>query len=140
MSALKNGVILPGIGVGNIKIGTRLGSLKKILNNYSVAERNPNVDVYETENIKVWVDKSKEEVTQVLVQNEFKGKFLNRFGIGSYLSEIEDFLEEKAKYEYYVYVFESIKGICFELTDIDDDWDNFEWFKKHAPIEYISVY
>lgn len=38
------------------------------------------------------------------------------------------------------YMFESQRGICFELEDIEADRDSFTWFKQNAPIKYISFY
>lgn len=37
-----------------------------------------------------------------------------------------------------VYLLKSQRGICFELEDIEADWDSITWFKHNAPIEYIQ--
>ena len=75
-----------------------------------------------------------------MAYGSFDGKFADRFGVGSYLCDIEDYLGEKASEKLVTYLFTSVDGICFELNDIDDDWDDKEWFKANAPIEYISIF
>lgn len=65
---------------------------------------------------------------------------MGEFGIGSFLGEIEESAGELSHEESDVYMFKSQRGICFELEDIEEDWDSVTWFKQNAPIEYISVF
>lgn len=51
----------------------------------------PNYTLYQGKDVEIWVDKKDEVITQVLVYGSFAGTFEGRFGIGSFLSEIEEY-------------------------------------------------
>ncbi len=80
-----------------------------------------------------WIDKSQTSVTQIMVFGEYDGKFLEKIGIGSTLSDLNHLGIGWIK-EDYIYKLPEYPGICFELEDID------EWNELEAPIEFISIY
>ena len=139
MFFLQTGDIIPGKRIGSIEIGKDVSALLEFSHDFIVQDLSQN-QLYIGGDVQVWVDKSKKIITQIMVYGSFKGTFMGRFGIGSFLGKIEECAGELSYEEDYVYLFESQKGICFELEDIEDDWDSITWFKYNAPIEYISVF
>ena len=139
MFFLQTGDIIPGKRIGSIEIGKDVSTLLELSHDFIVQDLSQN-QLYIGGDVQVWVDKSKKIITQIMVYGSFKGTFMRKFGIGSFLGKIEECTGELSYEEDYVYLFESQKGICFELEDIEDDWDSITWFKHNAPIEYISVF
>ncbi|MDE7203961.1 MAG: hypothetical protein K2O91_19195 [Lachnospiraceae bacterium] len=139
MFFLQTGDIIPGKRIGSIEIGKDVSALLELSHDFIVQDLSQN-QLYIGGDVQVWVDKTEKIITQIMVYGSFKGTFMGRFGIGSFLGKIEECAGELSYEEDYVYLFESQKGICFELEDIEDDWDSITWFKYNAPIEYISVF
>jgi len=139
MYSLKNGEIIPNIGIGSIKLGMNVSELKKIISEKSIQYLS-DCYVLECEDVNIWVDKEKDCIAQIMVFGQFNGKLLNKFGVDSYLSDIESQIGKNATEEHYVYVFKNLKGICFEFEEIEDDWNDIEWFKSNAKIAFISVF
>jgi len=131
--SLKNGEIVPNIGIGSIKLGMNASELKKIITEKSIKTLTE-CYILEYEDVNVWVDNETDCITQIMVFGKFNGKLLNEFGIGSLLSDIESQLNEKAVEEHYVYIFKNLKGICFEIEETEDDFNN------DAKIAFISVF
>jgi len=136
---MQRGDILPEIGIGNIKLGMNRNDVEKIMHHAPV-QCLSEAYILKGRDINVWINKSTNCVTQIMVFGEFKGKLMNEFGIGSYLSNIEQKLNETATDEYYVYTFKNLQGICFELEDIEEDWNDIDWFKSNSKINFISVF
>jgi hypothetical protein len=139
MFYLQAGNIIPNAQIGFLKIGAGKSDITSISKDFSIKHL-PAHDLYVGGDIQIWLHRATNCVTQIMVYDSFGGKFANRFGIGSYLCDIEKYLGEKASEKLDTYLFTSVKGICFELRDIDDDWDDKEWYKANAPIEYISIF
>ena len=139
MFFMQRGDILPEIGIGNIKLGMNRNDVEKIMHHAPV-QCLSEAYILKGRDINVWINKSTNCVTQIMVFGEFKGKLMNEFGIGSYLSNIEQKLNETATDEYYVYTFKNLQGICFELEDIEEDWNDIDWFKSNSKINFISVF
>lgn len=139
MFSLQNGNIIPEVGIGNIRLGMNKSDIEKILTEKSIHCLHE-FYVYESEGIKVWINKAKDCVTQIMVFGNFNGKLMNKFGIGSHLSDIERQMGEDAEEEQYVYVFKNLKGICFELEEIEEEWDDIKWFKSNSKITSISIF
>lgn len=133
MHQLLNGEIIEGKRIGIFHLGSKLETLKKgLTNNYKVEERLEKFIIIE-KNIKFWIDKRNNTITQISVYRNFKGKFKGGIGIGSTLSDVERYIGNW-KEQCGVYILPEYPGICFELKD-DDDWNELE-----TPIEYISIF
>ena len=139
MFYLQTGDIIPNTQIGPIKIGAGESEIASISKDFLVKQL-PEHDLYIGGDIQIWLHRATNYVTQIMAYGSFGGKFADRFGIGSYLCDIEDCLRERASNELGTYLFSSVDGICFELNDIDDDWDDEERFKANAPIEYITIF
>jgi hypothetical protein len=119
--------------IGQYILGMNVDALKSILTeNYSV-EKRTKCDVLIAENFMFWVDESNNSVSQITAFNMFKGKFLNKIGIGSTLKDIKEEIDDY-KEDLDVYILPKYPGICFELKD-EDDWDELS-----SHIEYITIY
>ena len=139
MFYLQTGDIIPNTQIGPIRIGFGESEIASISKDFLIKHL-PAHDLYVGGDIKIWLHRVTNYVTQIMAYGSFDGKFADRFGVGSYLCDIEDYLGEKASEKLDTYLFTSVDGICFELNDIDDDWDDKEWFKANAPIECISIF
>lgn len=139
MFFLQTGDIIPGKRIGLIEIDKDVSDLLELSDDFVVQDLADN-QLYIGGDVQVWVDKTKKIITQIMVYGSFKGTFMGEFGIGSFLGEIEESAGELSHEESDVYMFKSQRGICFELEDIEEDWDSVTWFKQNAPIEYISVF
>lgn len=127
-------MIINGVSVGPYQLGWGLQELKEKLKNIGfVEEELDNHYTLTTKDIKFWVEKEQEIITQVTVFGEYERKFLGKIGIGSRLSDLND-LDIRWEKEDYVYKLPDYPGICFELEDIDD------WDELAAPIEFITIY
>lgn len=145
MFELKAGDIIPGVGIGPFQLGADESSILQISSNFSVRRSSDTSRIYTGNDIMIWVDMESGKIDQVLVEGSFQGKLLGKFGIGSYLREIEEHLGEKVKIESEitcVYEFPSLPGVCFELEDVDvpDDVLIANPYEELAPIQCISVY
>lgn len=128
-----NDSIVPATRIGKYYIGW---TFEKLVENLTDSFIQVDLDQHITlqaENIKVWISKLNNKVTQIMAYNNFKGKFLNKIGIGNCLEDIVR-LGIRYKQNDYIYELPDFPGICFELEDIDD------WNELIAPIRYISIF
>lgn len=129
---LKDGVIIPGIGIGNIMLDLTKQELIDIIGEDYGERVRENDSIIEIQNAKFWIDNDG-KIDQIGVGKDFKGKYNDVIGIGSTLKDVKKYIGNYISV-YDTYELESIKGICFELEDID------EWDELTAPIEYIYVF
>ena len=132
---LIKGEIEPGIRIGNYRIGTKKEEiLSEIDGEYTVWERGDGFSTYTFDNYKLWFDENG-ELQQIGVTYGFIGSY-ESVHIGTTMKEIETNFGGYDN-ENDIYEISGVKGICFELGDMDDcdDWDELE-----APIEWIFVY
>lgn len=102
MRSLKNGAIIPGGGIGSIQVGEKASNYRDFLRLLTARDL-PDCTLYHGEDVEIWVDKKEEIITQVLVYGGFAGTFEERFGIGSFLSEIEEYMGQSAYEELCAY-------------------------------------
>ena len=134
---IREGDVIPGKSISHFVLGMTYETISEMLNyDYSVC-KNTSIGFYDltTENAKFYFNKDN-RLYQIGVTIGFTSKLDNCIGIGSTMTDV------KKKYggyseEYDVYLIHGVKGICFELGDMDeiDDWDELM-----APIEWIFVY
>ena len=129
---IQDGPIIPGVGIGNIKLNMTKDQLISILGNDFNERFRENDSVIEVENAKFWISEDG-KIDQIGVEKDFNGKYKELIGIGSTLSDVKKFIGNYIQV-YDTYEVENEKGICFELEDIDD------WDPLVAPIEYIFVF
>lgn len=144
MFALEDGDILPGVGIGRLRLGDDESSIRDILPELS-AEKRRACTVYTGENVMIRIEDDSKKISHIRVFDKFEGKLMARFGIGTFFSEMEAFLGEKVILTYEImfeYNFPSIPGACFELQDLDlpDELLNEKDYEELAPIGAISVY
>lgn len=133
------GEIVPGERIGIIRLGDTLKNILSLSQEFVMKDL-PNHQLLIGGDVRIWIDRERRTVTQILVHNSFSGRFERKFGIGTFLSEMEKALGEETYEESDAFFFPSHNGVCFELKDIEDDWDDLAWFKSHSPIECISVF
>ena len=129
---IQNDPIIPGIGISNIELGITKQELLEIIG-HSYQEQSLEIgSIIEIENAKFWIA-SDDKVDQIGVEKDFKGKYENIIGLGSTLNDLKQYIGDYIQV-YDTYELRNIKGICFELEDIDD-WDELK-----APIDHIYVF
>ncbi len=133
---MKYGNIIPGKCIGEVYLDMNIKQIYEIISINKIRELPTHYLIY-SENIKIWIDKKEDRVTQILVENEFKGKYNGFIGIGITLKEIHDKLNLNWYENLDCYYLEDTKGICFELGDSGNDE---YWDEETAPIIYISVF
>lgn len=133
---LSNGVIKPGIQIGDFFLGSKMEDILKVLDeSIDNWENGDKGRVYSFENFRLWFGKD-----GCLRQIGVTKGFLDGYN-GIYIgSTMQDVIKIYGSYmeEYDDYLLPNIDGICFELEDVedyDDDWDELT-----APIEWIFVY
>ena len=129
---IDDGSIVPGVGIGNIKLDITREQLLNIIGSDFKERFRENDSVIEVENARFWIAEDN-CLDQIGVQKGFTGKFKKYIGIGSTLQDIKNYIGEYIQV-YDTYELEQEKGICFELEDIDD------WNELTAPIEFIYVF
>ena len=129
---IDDGSIVPGVGIGNIKLDITREQLLKIIGSDFKERFRENDSVIEVENARFWIAEDN-CLDQIGVQKDFTGKFKKYIGIGSTLQDIKNYIGEYIQV-YDTYELEQEKGICFELEDVDD------WNELTAPIEFIYVF
>ena len=139
MFFMNNGIITPSVGIGNIKLGMSLDEIEKIMPKSTIKHLEYSY-IFHGGDIAIWISKACNFVTQIMVFGTFKGTLFEEFGIGSYLSDIDQKVNDIAEYSDYVYTFRKLKGICFEIEDVEKEWDDIGWHKSNATIEFISVF
>ena len=132
MMKIQDGPIIPGVGIGNIKLNITKDQLIVLIGNdykESLLGRGTRIEI---ENAKFWISEDG-KIYQIGVEGDFKGKYKGIIGIGSTLSEVKKFIGNYVQV-YDTYEMENEEGICFELEDIDD------WDPLVAPIDHIYVF
>lgn len=129
---IDDGSIVPGVGIGNIKLDITREQLLNIIGSDFKERFRENDSVIEVENARFWITEDN-CLDQIGVQKDFTGKYKKYIGIGSTLQDIKNYIGEYIQV-YDTYELEQEKGICFELEDID------EWNELTAPIEFIYVF
>ncbi|ANU46960.1 hypothetical protein ADH76_29875 [Enterocloster clostridioformis] len=129
---IDDGPIVPGVGIGNIKLDITREQLLNIIGSDFKERFRENDSVIEVENARFWIAEDN-CLDQIGVQKDFTGKYKKYIGIGSTLQDIKNYIGEYIQV-YDTYELEQEKGICFELEDVDD------WNELTAPIEFIYVF
>ena len=129
---LTSGTIQPAIGIGEFLLGTNKIEIFKIIkDNFNVWKREDGFSVYSFDNYKLWFGVN-DELEQIGVTKGFLGDYKN-ISVGMTMTDVNRMLGN-----YHcdgdVYEIPGIKGICFELEDVDD------WDEMTTPIEWIFVY
>lgn len=136
---LKDGEIIAGKSISGIRLGWTLEKLVECIGNDYIVDEMTECKIIMIENAHFWISNNN-NLFQIMVFGDFKGKFLNCIGIGSTLKDVEDNAGEW-KEELDAYLLTQCPGICFQLLDDpDDDDDDDEWDESQVPIEYISVF
>lgn len=130
---IKAGEVIPGVSIGEYKIGMRKEELLQIIG-ADIKERYINSDesIITLENAVVWIDRNK-TVRKIGVSKGFQGLYNASIGIGSTLQEVNEIFG-KYEYDQYTYIISGIDGMCFELEDVEG------WEEETAPIEWIYIY
>ena len=133
---IKDGPIIPGVGISNIKLEIGREELLSIIGNEYEEENLDPGSIISIENAKIWIaDDGK--VDQIGVGKDFHGKYKNIIGIGSTMLDVKRYFGDYVNI-YCTYEIKNIDGMCFELEDVEDYED--EWDELTAPIEFIYVY
>ena len=129
---IQDGPIFPDIGINNIRLGITKQELLWTVG-YSYQDQSLEIgSIIEIENAKFWIA-SDGKVDQIGVEKDFRGKYKKLLGLGSTLNDLKQYIGDYVQV-YDTYELKDIKGICFELEDIDD-WDELK-----APINHIYVF
>lgn len=129
---IQDGPIIPDIGINNIRLGITKQELLWTVG-YSYQDQSLEIgSIIEIENAKFWIA-SDGKVDQIGVEKDFRGKYKKLLGLGSTLNDLKQYIGDYVQV-YDTYELKDIKGICFELEDIDD-WDELK-----APINHIYVF
>ena len=80
--------IIPGIRIGRFKLGAPDDHTKDFLGTNCKKESNTTGIIFKSPSMWFWQNKLSNEIIQICVMNNFKGKYLGRIGIGSTLKEI----------------------------------------------------
>ena len=89
---MEYGNIIPSKCIGSIHLGMNMEQVNKLVSIDKV-ENLQNCYVLQSKNIKIWINKENDKVTQVLVEDKFKGKYKDVIGIGSTLQDIQNKLK-----------------------------------------------
>lgn len=129
---IQDGPIILDIGISNIRLGITKQELLWTVG-YSYQDQSLEIgSIIEIENAKFWIA-SDGKVDQIGVEKDFRGKYKKLLGLGSTLNDLKQYIGDYVQV-YDTYELKDIKGICFELEDIDD-WDELK-----APINHIYVF
>ena len=129
---IQDGPIIPGVSIGNIRLGITKEELLKMIREDCHEQSLGEGSRIDIENAKFWINKDG-KVAQIGVEKEFKGKYEEVIGLGSALCDVKKYIGEYVQV-YDTYELKDINGICFELEDIED-WDELK-----APIDHIYVF
>ncbi len=133
---MESDAIIQGKSIAQFQIGWTFEELvAHFREEYNVEEYFPGKRI-NYKNFCFWIKNATQTVEQICVGGDFKGKFLNKIGIGSTLQDVEDKIGPWGE-DLDVYILPEYKGICFELAEEGKDE---EWIEKQMPIEYISIY
>lgn len=129
---VENGPIIPGVCIGNIKLGITQEELLKIIDRDYKEQSLEMGAILAIENAKFWIA-SDGKVDQIGVENNFKGRYKGVIGLGSTLSDLKNYIGNYIQV-HDTYELENEKGICFELEDVDN------WNELTAPMDHIYVF
>lgn len=129
---IKDGDVIPAVGIGNIKLDITREELLKFLEGDFKDRFREDDSIIEIENAKFWISNDG-KVDQIGVTGDFNGKYRDAIGLGCTLNDVKKLVGNYINV-YDTYEMEVDKGICFELADIDD-WDELK-----APIDHIYVF
>lgn len=129
---VQNGPIIPGVCIGNIKLGITQEELLEIIDRDYKEQPLEMGAILAIENAKFWIA-SDGKVDQIGVEKDFKGRYKGFIGLGSTLSDLKHYIGNYIQV-YDTYELENEKGICFELEDVDN------WDELTAPIDHIYVF
>lgn len=134
---LAGGKIVPGKAVGEYVLGMdETGVLERLRDSEVCRLKGYSSHVYGIENARFWFD-SAGRLIQIGVTTGFTDKYDGRIGIGNTLTDIRNLIGEYYQ-EHDDYLLTGIKGIAFQLADVEDADD--EWDELKMPIEWIFVY
>ena len=136
MYSLKEGDILPGTGIGVLRLGASFDQLRETIKDFETRDL-PDYTLIVCTNVKIWVSKEKDAATQILVFGDFQGKYAGCIGIGSTLSDVRAWLGQSWHDDLDVTILDKVPGMGFELGSSDDE---YEWDELTAPIECICVF
>ena len=97
MMKIQDGPIIPGVGIGNIKLNITKDQLIVLIGNdykESLLGRGTRIEI---ENAKFWISEDG-KIYQIGVEGDFKGKYKGIIGIGSALSDVKKLLVIMFKY------------------------------------------
>lgn len=88
---VENGPIIPGVCIGNIKLGITQEELLKIIDRDYKEQSLEIGAILAIENAKFWIA-SDGKVDQIGVENNFKGRYKGVIGLGSTLSDLKNYI------------------------------------------------
>lgn len=101
--------IKPGVGVGDILLGTNCSFLKE--QGFS-RRRMRGYDIYEQRNIAIICRDNL--IDEIVLLNDFPGKLVKNIGLGNTLRELENVYGRLYEDDEDALVLENVPGICFE--------------------------
>lgn len=138
MNELKTASILPGKGIGPLRLGMTFNEIVEQIGPYDQREL-ANATQLICENIKIWIDHQTDCASQILAYGSFEGAFDRWLTLGMTLADAV-----KKGYSYHeelgVYLLDGVDGMCLELDDDCDLEDDAPWDELSAAIARISVF
>lgn len=123
MSNHLDGEILAGDRIGSYNLNmTESELLQKLTFPYKKEERNGIITVYHTMNMSFYIDTKTKKLEQICVFNEYNGKFLNKYGIGSDLLDIDPLINHWFDDDSGCYYSKSHPNILFQLNEKLESW------------------
>jgi len=117
--------IIPEIRIGRFKLGAPDDYIKNFLSINCEKGSYENTTIFKSPSIWFWQNKYSDEINQICVMNDFKGKYLGSIGIGSTLKEITaalPSLEKDLEGGDNSYSSQLVSGIVFEIQEgLDED-------------------
>ncbi|GHU74117.1 hypothetical protein FACS1894188_01410 [Clostridia bacterium] len=140
MFFLKSGNIIPSERIGVIKLNMTFEEVIKIVDEFEIEDL-PVSSVVVCGDVKIWVNKEKNTVTQISVYGSFEGKYADKIGIGSSLDDVTNLLHSGWTEDLYVYFINGVQGMCLEHGDTEDEnTEDVEWNENTALIKVISIF
>ena len=117
--------IIPGIRIGRFKLGVPDDYTKNFLSINCEKWSYENTTIFKSPSIWFWQNKYSDEINQLCVMNDFKGKYLGSIGIGSTLKEVTaalPSLEKDLEGGDNSYSSQLVSGVVFEIQEgLDED-------------------
>lgn len=143
MFYLRDGEVVPGKGIGPIRLGMTSEQVRDLVDEFTIEDLDDHY-IFVAGDVQIWMNKAQNKVTQIMVFGDFKGRYAGVIGVGSTLEDVESILKKDWYEELDAYFIKDVPGICFQLTDdADDAWDeneDYEIFERKAPIGYLSIF